>query len=266
MKIRKIYSARTFATLGIATFLALGSATASADESDAKRLLKAMSDYMAAQTAFSFDYDSILDVVTTDGQVIGVASSGSLTLKRPDKLKSSRSGGFVDAESFFDGKTLTLLGKNKNMYMQIEIPGTIDHLIDELKDTYNRPLPAADILLSNSYDVLMQDVVDVKDLGSGVIGGVECNSLAFRTEQVDWQIWIAQGDAPYPCRYVITSKQETNAPQYSVQVSNWKAGDAVAAGDFSFKNTTGAEQVELEQLKGMGDLPEIYVIKEGESE
>jgi hypothetical protein len=112
----------------------------------------------------------------------------------------------------------------------------------------------------------MQNVVDVKDLGSGVIGGVECNSLAFRTEQVDWQIWIALGDAPYPCRYVITSKQQTNAPQYSVQVSNWKAGDAVAASDFGFKNTTGAEQVELEQLKGMGDLPEIYVIEEGESE
>jgi hypothetical protein len=263
-KSRKTHT-RTLLTLGIAACLAMGSATAVADEADAKRLLKAMSDYMAAQEAFSFNYDSMLDVVTTDGQVIGLASSGSLTFKRPDKLKSTRSGGFVDVESFFDGKTLTLLGKNKNIYLQAEIPGTVDHLIDELKDTYNRPLPAADLLLSNSYDVLMKDVVDVKDLGSGVIGGVECNSLAFRTTEVDWQIWIAQGDQPYPCRYVITSKQQTNAPQYSVQVSNWKAGDKVAASDFSFENTTGAEQVDIEQLKGMGDLPEIYVIEEGES-
>jgi len=253
-------------TLGIAALLALGWATAGADEADAKRLLKAMSDYVATQESFSFNYDSMLDVVTTDGQVIGLASSGSLTFNRPDKLKSSRSGGFVDIESLFDGKTLTMLGKNKNIYLQIEVPGTVDHLIDELKDKYNMPLPAADLLLSNSYDVLMQGVMDVKDLGSGVIGGVECDSLAFRTAEVDWQIWIARGETPYPCRYVITSKQVTNAPQYSVQVSNWKAGNEVAPTDFSFKNTTGAEQVDLDQLKGMGDLPEIYVIEEGESE
>ena len=121
---------RTLLPLGIAACLAIVSATAVADEADAKRLLKAMSDYMAAQKAFSFNYDSMLDVVTTDGQVIGLASSGSLTFKRPDKLKSLRSGGFVDIESLFDGKTLTMLGKNKNIYLQIEVPGTVDHLID----------------------------------------------------------------------------------------------------------------------------------------
>jgi hypothetical protein len=58
-------------------------------------------------------------------------------------------------------------------------------------------------------------VTDVKDLGSGVIGGVECNHLAFRTPDVDWQIWIAQGDRPYPCLYVITSPKVAGYPQYS---------------------------------------------------
>jgi len=138
------------------------------------------------------------------------------------------------------------------------VPGTIDHLVDELKNTYNRPLPAADLLLSNSYDELIHDVTDVKDLGSGVIGGVECDTFAFRTDEVDWQIWIAQGEHPYPCRYVITSKLIANAPQYSIQTRNWKTGTNVAAGDFQFKNPTNAEQVELEDLKGMGDLPSNF--------
>ena len=31
-------------------------------------------------------------------------------------------------KAVFDGKTLTILGKNKNAYMQVEMPGTIDHL------------------------------------------------------------------------------------------------------------------------------------------
>jgi hypothetical protein len=234
----------------------LGSSGAvQADEADAKRILKSMSEYVGAQTALSFEYDAILEVTTVDDQVLALASSGSVTLNRPDKIRSTRAGGFVDVESLFDGKTLTLWGKNLNIYTQIEVPGTIDHLIDELKNTYNRPLPAADLLLASSYDELMHDVTDVKDLGSGVIGGVECNTFAFRTDEVDWQIWIAQGDHPYPCRYVITSKSIANAPQYSIQVRDWKAGAEVVADDFQFQNATNAEKVELEDLKGMGDLP-----------
>ena len=81
-----------------------------------------------------------------------------------------------------------------------------------MRDTYHRPVPGADLLMSNVYDRLMPEVADAKDLGSGVIAGVECDHLAFRTKDVDWQIWIAQGSQPYPCRYVITSTQVNRAP------------------------------------------------------
>ena len=256
---------RTMVAIGLTSLLVLGSSTAGADEADAKRLLKAMTDYVSTQKAISFDYDSTLDVVTPENQVIGLASSGAVTLNRPDKIHASRSGGFADIEMNFNGESLTILGKNLNAYTQIKIPGTIDHLIDELKDTYNRPLPAADLLLANSYEELMQGVVDIKDLGSGVIGGIECDSLAFRAKEVDWQIWIAQGDRPYPCRYSITSKLVANSPQFSVQIRNWKTGDDVAARDFNFKNTTDAKQVEMENLKGTGHLPDIFEIVKGES-
>jgi hypothetical protein len=233
---------------------------AKADEADAKNLLKAMSDYLAAQKAISFGYDTNLEVVTQDQQKLALASSGTLTLNRPDKIHVTRSAGFADVEMIFDGKTLTLLGKNANLYSQVDVPGTINHLIDELRDKYNKPLPGADLLLPNVYDVLMPDVVDVKDLGSGVIGGVECDHLAFRTKEVDWQIWIAQGDRPYPCRYVITSKLVAGGPQYSIQIRDWKTGVEVASDDFAFKNPTNAGKIELKDLRDSFDLPKHFVI------
>jgi len=79
------------------------------------------------------------------------------------------------------------LGKNANLYAQIEAPGTIDQLVDVLRDKYHRPVPAADLLMADPYKVLMPDVTDTKDLGSGVIRGTECDHLAFRTKEVDWQ-------------------------------------------------------------------------------
>jgi len=233
---------------------------ANADEADAKSLLKAMSDYMAAQTAISFGYDATLEVVTSDDQKLALASSGTVTLNRPDKIRATRSGGFADIEMLFDGKTLTLLGKTANLYTQIDVPGSVDHLVDELKDKYNRPLPAADLLMSNAYDELMSGVTDAKDLGSGVIDGVECDFLAFRTEEVDWQIWIAHGDRPYPCRYVITSKKIANGPQYSIQVRDWKTGGEVASDDFGFAAPANAEKIAPEDIKDkMGELPQNFV-------
>ena len=109
------------------------SAGLKADEADAKRILKSMCDYMAAQKSLSFGYDATLEVVTAEEQKLALASSGALTLNRPDKIRVTRSGGFADVEMSFDGKTLTLLGKNLNLYTQLDVPGTIDHLVDELQ-------------------------------------------------------------------------------------------------------------------------------------
>jgi hypothetical protein len=264
-KLTKVSTAGISAAL-LALVLGLGTPSgARADEKDAKNLLKAMADYMAAQKAISFAYDATLEVVTKDEQKLALASSGTVTLNRPDKIHVTRAGGFADVEMSFDGKTLTLLGKNLNLYTQLDVPGTLDHLVDELKDTYNRPLPAADLLLSNAYDELMLAVIDVKDLGSGVIGGVECDYLAFRTKEVDWQIWIAQGKHPYPYRYVITSKLISGGPQYTIQTRDWKTGGEVALTDFRFKNSTKADKVELKDLKGTADLPDHFMLMKGDA-
>ena len=126
-------------------------------------------------------------------------------------------------------------------------------------------MPGADLLGANIYDNLMTDVTDIKDLGSGVIGGQECDHLAFRAKDTDWQIWITQGENPRPCRYVITSKGVDQAPQFTMVVRDWKSGAGVAAGDFSFKPPAGAKLLDakdLETLKETSDLPENYKIGE----
>jgi hypothetical protein len=248
----------------LALAVGLGGPAALADEAEAKSMLKAMSDYLAAQKSISFDFDTNLEVVTKDHQKILLASSGSVDLSRPDKLRAIRSGGFATVEMVFDGRTLTLLGKDANLYTQLETPGTLDHLVDVLRDEYQRPVPGADLLLSDVYDELMRDVVDVKDLGSGVIGGIECDHLAFRTKDVDWQIWIAQGEHPYPCRYVITSKGVDQGPQYSVQISDWSTGGEAASSDFSFTAPAEAKKVDLNDLVDIDEVPGQFSVGGGQ--
>jgi len=232
-----------------------------ADEAQAKSLLKAMSDYLGAQKAISFDYDVSLELVSTQQQKIALASSGTLTLNRPDKLHLTRTGGFANVEMVFDGKTLTLLGKNTNLYTQVEAPGTIDQLEDVLRDKYHRPVPGADMLISDPYKELMPEVNDVKDLGAGVIHGIECDHLAFRTKEVDWQIWIAQGTRPYPCRYVITSKKVTGWPQYTLDIWAWKTGAEVVSDSFKLEIPGGAKKLMPDQVPELNEIPSHFTAK-----
>ena len=226
-------------------------------------MLKDMADYMTAQKDLAFRYDASIDVVTKDGEKLQIAYSGRVALARPDRLFATRSGGFADMETFFDGKTLTILGKNKNVYLQVPASGSVDQLVDVLQTKYRRPLPAADLLAADDYSELMTDFTEAKDLGSGVIAGNECDHLAFRGKDVDWQIWIAQGNRPLPCRYVITSKRVAGSPAYTISFSDWQTDSAATNGAFAFQAPAGARQITLEELnalKDTHDFPSIYVL------
>lgn len=253
-KVRNAVMRTALALLVAATTAPSG---ALAGEMEVKAMLKAMTDFMAAQKEVSFRYDASIEAVTKDGEKLQIANSGRVALARPDRIAATRTGGFADMATIFDGKTMTILGKSKNIYLQVPVPGTVDGLVDVLQNQYNRPLPAADLLLTNAYAELLADVTEAKDLGSGVIGGTECDHLAFRAKEIDWQIWIAQGSQPFPCKYVITSKLVAGYPAYSIQFADWQTGAGAVEGAFAFKPPAGARQVSLEELKSVKDMNEI---------
>lgn len=259
---RRIQSGSAGAALvsALALVATLGAGAARADEAQAqaRAIFQAMSDYLGAQLAISFDFDSSLEIVTTDDQKLALASSGRVEMQRPDKLYARRAGGFATVEAAFDGATLTLLNAAAGRYAEIAAPGTVEAVIDALRDDYGRPLPAADLLFADVAGELLPLVTEAKDLGSGVIGGVECDHLAFRTEAADWQIWITQGDAPYPCRYVITTHDVTGWPQYTVDVRNWQVGASAAHG-FALAIPAGTEKVEPGDLPDFDDIGGIYI-------
>jgi hypothetical protein len=229
-----------------------GTQPAAAADADPKQMFKAMTDYLAGQQAFSFNYDATLDIVTADMMKVGLASSGSLALQRPDKARMTRTG-VVDVELTYDGKTVSAIGKNLNVYTKIPLEGSVDDMIDTLRFAYGVEAPAADLLSPDAFEIMMGNVTAGKDLGSGVIGGEVCNHLAFRTRDADWEVWIADGDVPRPCRFTITSRMMAMAPSYTVQISNWKAGKDVAADDFQLK-TGDAKEVNIEEMRGLDDL------------
>jgi hypothetical protein len=211
---------------------------------------------VSGQKTIELTFDSDIEVITPELEKIQFTNSGEALLSRPDKLRAHRVGGYADVALFFDGKTVSVFGKHINGYAQFEGPGTVDQLIEALRKGHGATLPGADLLLSNAYEVLVAGVLEAKHIGRGVIDGRECEHLAFRNFDTDWQLWVEVGDKPIPRKMVITSKTLNNAPQYTLRVKGWKTGVEPAQDAFKFAPPAGAEKLSPDALVDLDELPQ----------
>jgi hypothetical protein len=253
--INKRGSALFIGAFFLAATLVLCGVCTRAQGGDAKTILKAMSDYVSSQKTIDLTFDSDIEIITPQLEKIQFANSGEILLSRPDKLRAHRVGGYADVELYFDGKTVSVYGKHINSYAQFDAPGTVEQLVEALRMGHGVSLPGSDLILIDSYNLLVAGVKEAKHIGRGVIDGVECEHLAFRNFDTDWQIWVEVGKSPVPRKMVITSKTLNNAPQYTVRVKNWKTGAEAARNAFAFTPPAKAEKLSADALIGLDELP-----------
>jgi len=228
---------------------------AHADENLAMSLLKKMSDYIGSRQAVELSFESSIEIITPQLEKIQFTNSGEAFLRRPNKLRLHRRAGHADVKMFYNGKTVSIYGKHTNSYAQFEVSGDIDNLIHGMREGHGVALPGSDLLLQDSYQVLAADVMEAKYIGRAIINARECEHLAFRNFDTDWQLWVQTGQEPIPCKMVVTTKTMNNAPQYSVYVKSWKTGMTSTDNDFVFVPPANAKKVSEDQLIEFDELP-----------
>lgn len=225
------------------------------NSASAMQVLKRMSDYLASQPNLSVKFDAELDIITPAIEKIQFSASGDVLLSRPNKFHARRNGGYNEVEVISDGTTVTILSRGDKSFSQISSPGSVDMLIDMLRTKYGVDMPGADLLLTNSYNELMAGVLMAKHIGVGVIDNLECEHLAFRNADTDWQLWVRTGDKPLPCKYVIATKTVAASPEYTIRFREWATPPSIPASAFAFTPPKGGTAVPFEQLTEIGELP-----------
>lgn len=209
----------------------------------AEQLLRKMSDFLGNQNQFSVTTENTIEAVLTSGQKLQYDSPATLYVKRPNLMKASRKGDLVDQEFYYDGKTLTLFSPSNKYYATSPAPATIDQTINMARDELDVIAPGGDFIYQSSYDALIKDAESGFYVGKALVDGVKCDHLAFRGKEVDWQLWIQEGDKPLPKKYVITSKLMAGAPQFTVLINKWNLAPQLSGSMFSFKPPKDAIQI-----------------------
>jgi hypothetical protein len=78
---------------------------------------------------------------------------------------------------------------------------------------------------------------------STTIYGTPAHHVAGRTDGVDYQLWIADGDKPLPLRLVLTYDNDKGEPQFRAQFSDWNLAPQVTEATFASAAPQGAQRI-----------------------
>ncbi|NOK07876.1 DUF2092 domain-containing protein [Corallococcus exercitus] len=210
----------------------------------AQRILRQMSDFLAAQREFSVRTEGTLDEVLDSGQKVQLQRAGDVRLQRPNRLRVDRTGDYAKLHLFYDGRQLTVHGERANAYATTPAPSTVDAMVDMASQRLGLEPPGSDLLLSNPYAALTEAVCSGSYLGRSMVDGVPVHHLAFRnSDGVDWELWVEDGPRPLPRKYVITSRDLPGVPQYSVSLSDWNLSPRLTPDQFQFTPPRDAVRV-----------------------
>lgn len=213
-------------------------------QAQASAILMRMADFLGGAQRFSVSVRGGYDAVQQSGQKIEFGEMRKVTLSRPDRLRmeGERSDG-AKTLTVFTGKEIVLIDETSNVYATAPQPGGLDDTIFHFVKDLGMRLPLAVLLVSQLPAELKSRVRLVAYVEKTNIYGPPSHHLAARTDTVDFQVWVADGDTPLPQRVVITYKKAKGEPQFWAQFSDWNLAPAIEDSTFLARPPDGAQKV-----------------------
>lgn len=220
----------------------------------AEKLMRAATTYLAGQNRFSVETRSTIEVVLASGQKIQFDHGATLAVQRPNKLRAERKGDLIDQVFYYNGMSLILHNPSDNYYATVPAPDTVEEMMDFARESLDIIAPAGDLIYKNAFEILMADVTSGFVVGQSVVDGQRCDHLAFRSPEVDWQIWVQEGSQPLPRKLVITTKDVAGMPQFAVMMTHWELAPTFTEAIFEFTPPSDAKPVEFMSLDPSGPV------------
>ena len=221
-------------------FLVVGNVFAAEPES----LLVNMAKKMAAANTFSVSIHMAYDVMQTSGQKIEFRETRHLNIDRPNRMRVDADQGDGEvSQLIYDGNVLTLFNSSENVYAQTERPGDLDKVLRHAVGTMGMRIPLARMLVTTFPQEIQKMTSSSAYVGRVVLGDTPTDQIAGQTEEVDYQVWIAEDNLPR--RIVLTYKNAPGQPQFRADFMSWNLSPKSKAATFTFTPPKGAEKIPI---------------------
>jgi len=195
---------------------------------------------------YSFRAHTLRVYVDRSGQLLHIAHTVKVLVRRPDRLVIDVTGDDASSKLFYDGKTVTLFGVESKKYVTVPAPDTIQAMLEMVISKLHIDFPLADFLTDSPDKSFLSGVTSGKEINTVTIDGVPCRHLLFtQAPKIELELWIEKNDKALPRRLVITYRAEPGQPSFVAELSDWDFSIHPTDADFAFQPPEGATRVEL---------------------
>jgi hypothetical protein len=210
--------------------------------------LKDMGAYLQTLKRFQVTTEVTGERVLADGQKLQHGARAVLDVARPNQLRAVMSTGRSERELFYNGSVATLYTASQKSYSSVEMSGNLAEFVERLRQRYGIEVPLSDLFLWGTPAAPFDKIESAMNAGQDYVDGVLCDHYAFRQGKLDWQLWIAVGAQPLPCKLVITNRADEARPQ-SVSRIQWNLKPAFKDSVFTFVPPKGVTKAQIVPLK-----------------
>lgn len=213
-------------------------------EPEAIAIVGRMTELLGKVQSLHFVVESSYDSVQPDGQKIEFGAHREVTARRPDRVRldaTDRDGSQRTIR--YDGKLLSVVSETQKVYATIARSGTIDEIVDYVHADLGIPVPLSELFSPDLPAVLRDEMYSARYVGVELLGDMRCDHLAFRSEELGVQMWIAQGGAPLPRRIVVNYESSMGEPQFRADFVKWELAGRAPDSLFAFERPPGFERI-----------------------
>ena len=222
---------------------------------DARAILTRMARFLAASPAYRVTIRDSYDVLQDSGQKIEFGDVRQITLRRPNQLRVDLTESDGDRrEIFYDGKAVTAFSPAANVYAQSRIVGDIDAAIRHVQEKLRLRLPLAALLTTQFPRELAARTESLDYVERTSIDGEDAHHLAGRSQEIDYQAWIAVGDTPLLLKLILTYRTAEGQPQFRAEFKDWNFKPDMPASVFDFVPPKTAKRIDF-----LAELPAVVL-------
>ena len=215
--------------------LLLGTSTLLADSMSVQEIAKKV--YSALDNQQSYAFDAIIVNHSDEGKN---QHNVSVKVNRPNQLRIDVSGDIRNRSNYLNNGQYTIYDHDKNYYLHLETPKSIDKTLDAIFDKFEIKAPLAQLIYTDMGSRMKFD--RSKNFGIVDLQGVECHYLAFSDKYKEVHVWVTTGETPLIKHYRVVDKTSENNAYKSTTI-HWKNSNTVSADDFVFVKPKNAEEV-----------------------
>lgn len=212
------------------------------------KILRKMSDRLAQAETFVLEANILFDEVLDSGLLVQRAATLKVVAQRPNGLYAIFKSDTEEKRFWYDGKMVTILDVDDNVYSKAKVPDKIGPALDHLMNKYGVSMALSDFFYENPYDALVGSVDRALYVGKSQVNGIPCHHLAFSQETIDWQLWVEDGERSVPRKLVIVYKETEGAPQYMATLTGVKLQKPLPDGIFTPSLPDDAVNIDLLEI------------------